>query len=622
MKLRPYQQAAYEATYAEFQSGVKRTCCVMSTGLGKTVTAAAVARDWPDGRVMFLAHRDELISQAWKTFSRVTGETPDIEQGAENRANENSFYGRSQFVIASVQSLHPRRLTPDRFNDIGLVIIDECHHASVATSSYGRVLRTLRDKNPDVCSLGYSATPSRADGKSILFDSFCFDYGLRKAIDDGWLVKPKSQMVVIEGLDFSEIRKNRNDFNQQDLAEVMEQEGPLHEIASVTVAETDGLQTMMFAASVRQARELSAVINRYKPGSSDWVCGDERLCPRPTRRDIVRRFRDGDLQYIVNCSIFLEGADFPGIQCIGMAKPTRSVPLAAQMYGRGVRPLTGILDHLNDATADERKAAIAASAKPYVKILDFVDQSRHPCVTACDPGILGGEYSEAEVAQAKKQIEQNSQQGELSDVDIELAKARKLLEQMEEEKRQRERERLVAKASYSLVEADPLKASTAGAVRRVERQFGKPVTDKQAAKLREYGYNPHQYNRKEAQKICFDIHLGKIKKPKPTPAQHAVVNGATEKQKRVLSHYGYSTNCTEAQAAEIITREINQRKDLAGPRAPAYSPPPPKDTTGGANPKQQMLLERFGFQPNVSYAEAARIIQQQINPQLASKARA
>ena len=620
MQLRPYQNEAIDATFREFARGVKRTCVTMATGCGKTVYAAEVASRWQHGRVMFSAHRDELITQAWKTFCRVTGETPDIEQGSENYANESSIYGRSQYIISSIQSLHDKRLTPDRFNDIGLWVCDESHRASSKSKLWGRVHDILREKNPDLRILGITATSNRTDGAPLLFDTFAYEYNLRNAIDDGWLVKPASKIVVVNGLDFSKVKKGKHDFVQESLAEVLEQEGPLHEIAIATVAETEGLQTVVFAASVRQAKELSAIINRYRPGSSDWVCGDQNLCPKSTRREILRRFKDGDLQYVINCQILVEGWDEPGVQCLVMARPTRSVVTAAQMLGRGTRALEGVLDGLENSTAEDRKAAIAASAKPTIKILDFVDQSRHPVVMACDPSILGGQYNPEECKQAQKQIEENTAAGELSDIDLELAKARRLLEQQEEERRRAERERLVGSASYQLHDVDPLNPADAGPVRHVHRPTGKPVTEKQAAKLREYGINPHSVNRKQAQGICNQIRLGKIKKPRPSQAQESYGKPATERQKRVLAGFGFPTGVSEAEAARIITTEINARRDN-GNVSPKYAEKSRQvpASQGGASDQQRLLLKRFGFGTNISYNEAATIIRDKINPQLASR---
>lgn len=529
-QLRDYQQEAYDSIVDVFRYE-RRTLMILPTGTGKTVVFARLARDWPDGRVLVIAHREELIAQAARKIQEETGEMPAIEQ-AEQFANEGSAWGRSQFVVASVQSLHERRLTEDRFNNVGLVIVDEAHRASCENVSYCRVLDIMEKKNPKVKFLGATATPDRMDGKKLMFDTYAYKYSLRAAIDDGWLVPLKNQIVVVKELDFSKVKKTKTDLDQKALAEAMEQEGPLQEIAITTHREANGMKTVVFCQSVLQAEQMCAIINRIEPGVAEWICGDEQLCPRPVRRDILRRFEFGDVQIILNCAVLLEGWDCPSVEMISVAKPTRSTPMYMQMLGRGTRPLPGIVD--GPATPAERIAAILASAKPSIKILDFVDQSRrHDLCNACDPSVLGGVYQPEEIAEAKKQIEAKTAQGQTADASEELEEARARLEAQREAKRiaEEKRKSLVADVSYKLVDVDVFDAREKGAGRVSVGPTRDPPTEKQAYLLRKHGVDPRSVSKAQARGIIGRIMSGTFKRPakkvvqpvasgKPAPIDH------------------------------------------------------------------------------------------------------
>src|SRR5690606_7555906 len=112
--------------------------------------------------------------------------------------------------------------------------------------------------------------------------------------------------------------------------------------------------------------------------------------------------------------IATEGFDDPGIGLVVMARPTKSRALYSQCIGRGTRPLNGLVDGLD--TADERRAAIAGSAKPNVLVLDFVGNSgRHKLVHATD--VLGVDYDDAELEAALAEIMERSANGEPTDVE-------------------------------------------------------------------------------------------------------------------------------------------------------------------------------------------------------------
>jgi superfamily II DNA or RNA helicase len=482
--LRPYQVEARDAIMREFET-VKSTLLVMPTGTGKTQAFTAVAAEFlHKGRVLVLAHRQELIYQAVNRFVEVTGETPDIEMG--ELSAPDYFGDRARVVVSTIQTQISRggRMQKNDPDDFALVIVDECHHA--CAESYVKTLEYYKSC-PRLKILGVTATPDRADEEALgkVFETVAFDYELPDAIQDGWLVPVMQRTVEVEGLDFSQMRTTAGDLNGADLAKVMEFEQVLHGVAAPTLELTGDRKTLVFAASVAHAERLCEIFNRHQDGCAEWVCGKT---PDETRIEIVKRFAEKKFRILCNVGCFTEGFDDPSIEVIVMARPTKSRSLYAQMAGRATRALPGIVD--GPPTADERKAAIAASAKPNCEILDFVGNAgRHKLVSAAD--ILGGKHSDEAVARAKKIIEKEGRELP-SDVVLALEKAERQIRDEAEAKR---RALVKAKAKYSTQFINPFEVFDIRPLPDRGWDTGKSLSEKQLAILRDkMGVDPSKYS--------------------------------------------------------------------------------------------------------------------------------
>jgi superfamily II DNA or RNA helicase len=461
ISLRDYQTACVEQTYEALKDS-DTTLIVKATGLGKTVTCGEIIRRWENGRILFMAHRDELIRQACRKIHQMTGEECDVEMG-EQRADSSVMYHRSKVVVTSVQTMSRKRRMA-RFNpeDFGLMVVDEAHHC--ISPSYLAVVEHFR-KNRSLKLLGLTATPDRADERAMgqLFETVAFEYGIVDGINDGWLVPIEQQFVQIAGLDLSRVKTTAGDLNKGELAKIMEEEERCQEVASATRQLAEG-PTLVFTASVRQAELIAQILNRHEPGSAEWICGDAIKCPIDMRRSILRRFSEGAFQYLVNCAILLEGYDEPTIRTIVMARPTKSRSLYAQVIGRGTRALPGVIE--GKADADARRAAIAESGKTGVLVLDLAGNSgRHKLITTAD--ILGGNYDDDVVAQAVESAQTASRRNERVNM---LDTIRQAVEQKKEQERRR-REKIVADAKVRTKIVDPFAIFDILAPR--EREFGK-----------------------------------------------------------------------------------------------------------------------------------------------------
>jgi len=293
LPMRPYQEAAYKGVLDQFAAS-NRTLVVLPTGMGKTVLFGHVAANWGRGRVLIMAHRDELIRQAADKVGRIVGEECDIEMG-DDFADRGSLYRRSHVVVTSVQTMcRPRRHGRFRPDDFGLVVIDEAHHAVADT--YKKVIAHFA-QNPKLKVLGVTATPDRADEAALgqVFDSVAFDYQINDGINDGWLSPIDQRFFFVEGLDFSRCGTIGGDLNGADLERVMLEESILHKVVDPTLQLVGDRKTLVFASSVQHADRMCEIANRHREGCAAFVHGGT---PIEERRDILKRYSAGQFQFL------------------------------------------------------------------------------------------------------------------------------------------------------------------------------------------------------------------------------------------------------------------------------------------------------------------------------------
>lgn len=590
MKLRPYQVDAVNATLDAWQDS-RSVLGVAATGLGKTVIAAHVIKHVVDcgKRVMVLAHREELIFQAAKTIERICDVEPDIEMG-ELRAAEHSLHGMAPVVISTIQtqvaghdSDRMERFDPGQF---GMVWIDEAHHAPAST--YRRVLDHYK-QNPSLRVLGVTATPDRTDEAALgqIFDSVAFEYDIRFGIDDGWLVPIRQKMVHVEHLDLSKCRTTAGDLNGADLASELEAEKPLHEMLSavieiacdmpsgslaqiiaectdegavdvdrvrrlVRIAAKRRRRTLIFAASLAHAEKMTEILNRWLPDSARWVHGGT---PKIDRRQMLADYNRGGFQFLLNVGVATEGFDEPGIECVMMARPTKSRSLYTQMCGRGTRPLPGIIDDGDEMHTFDvfRRQAIIDSAKPFLEVVDFVGNAgRHKLISSAD--ILAGNYNDDVVARAKEKIGEDDD--EPADVSKALEEAdREIVEEREAKKRADEerRKNLVAVSKYSTSEVDPFDAFQVTPWREKAWEKGKPISEKMRALLERQGVSTKNMTFAAARQIISEI------------TKRWDEGKCSYKQARVLAKRGLPTDVSHDEAKHMID-EIAKRENWRGAR--------------------------------------------------------
>ena len=338
MELRPYQNEAVAKVEEEWAQGHDRTLLSMATGTGKTVVMSRLAEHvaMAGGRTLLLAHRGELLDQAADKIERLTGLTCAREQ-----ASQSGVGTTDRIVVGSVQTLmRESRLSKYHPSDFTHVFVDEAHHA--VADSYARILDRFQDSKV----LGVTATPDRADKKGLAetFDSIAYEYGIKQAINDGYLC-PISALMIPLDIDLTDVSVKAGDYDAHQLGDAIEPY--LDAIADEMVDKCADRKTVVFLPLVQMAKDFAEML-REKGLSAREVDGKSE-----DRAEILDAFQRGEFKVIVNSMLLTEGWDCPSVDCVVVLRPTKSRALYSQMIGRSTRlsPETGkknalILDFL------------------------------------------------------------------------------------------------------------------------------------------------------------------------------------------------------------------------------------------------------------------------------------
>lgn len=307
LKLRDYQQECHNLIET-LEPG--SYLIQMATGLGKTATFATLKRK---GRVLVLAHREELVTQPVKYYDCPVG----IEMG--NRKSNNE-----PVVIASVMSL-THRLDKFKPDDFDMIITDEAHHA--AAKSYRKIYEYFRPR----LHLGFTATPNRGDNVRLddIYQDIIFERDIKWAIQNKYLTDIYCMRVNI-GYDISKVARRMGDFAPGELEEAMNQDVLNNAIAEAYKKYAKG-QTLIFACSVDHAEAIAEKI----PGAVAVTAKTKN------RDELIKKFTNREIPVLVNCMIFTEGTDMPLVETVMIARPTSNSSLYTQMVGRGLRLYPG-----------------------------------------------------------------------------------------------------------------------------------------------------------------------------------------------------------------------------------------------------------------------------------------
>lgn len=383
------------------------TLCISPTGTGKSFVMAQTAYEFSKfGKVMFLVDQINLLDQlAAEGVREVIGCWPSVER-SEFRISEDE-YDKAKYTISTVQSLCSGDDISKRymkFNpfDYALVVIDEAHCFANAT---GIEVAKWFMQNPNCKVVGFTATPDRTDRVSLncIFQSVAYHGKVKDYIDNGWLCRPEVTLIRIENYDISNVGLSAGDISLKQLDKALQKEGVAPAMARKIIEYSGNDKSLIFCPGVTFAELIRDHLNKMKPGSAACIFGHTH---KQHRKDVDKDFKQGDLQYFVNVGVAVKGWNFRGLRCIFDCTRTMSRSKHEQKLGRLFRTLAGVLDGLEDSTPEARKAAIAASDKPFGKVFEFYGNSeRNKLISAVDV-LAGDDYSDKAIELATKKIKE------------------------------------------------------------------------------------------------------------------------------------------------------------------------------------------------------------------------
>lgn len=344
IQLRSYQEECIEAVLRHLNLGQKRLGISLATGSGKTVIFSHLIERVPEPtkeaiQTLILVHRRELVEQAARHCQNIYPDKMiEIEMGSRHAT------GVADITVASIQSIMSgdrlRKFDPDRFK---LLLVDEAHH--IVATRYLDVLKHFRldeesQKIPNnECSalVGVSATFSRHDGLRLgaAIDQIVYHKDYLDMIEGEWL-STASFTTVQSGADLSKVRSlgKQGDFQTGDLSKAVNNDETNQITVQAWLAQAqDRKATLVFCVDLAHVSSLTAMFRRFGIDAR-FITSDT---PKQIRTERLDAFKKGEFPVLLNCGIFTEGTDIPNIDCVLLARPTKSRNLLVQMIGRGLR---------------------------------------------------------------------------------------------------------------------------------------------------------------------------------------------------------------------------------------------------------------------------------------------
>lgn len=327
------QTEALSAIAKVRESGAGKALIISATGTGKTILSALDVRAVNPGRMLFVAHREQILDRAIQEFQRVL-QAPVHEFG--KLAGGVRQHDR-KYVFATVQTLsQPALLTDLDPRAFDYILIDEVHRAGAA--SFDRVLDHFQPR----FLLGMTATPERSDGANIfeLFDyNVPYEIRLKSALELDML----SPFHYYGVADFT-FEDGATTSEATSLARLVDNERVAHVLSALDKYGQAGVapRGLIFCSRKEEARALSELLNtrqfRGQVLRTVALTGDD---PIDHRERQVERLEAGELDYILTVDIFNEGVDIPSVNQVIMLRQTQSSIVFVQQLGRGLRKAEG-----------------------------------------------------------------------------------------------------------------------------------------------------------------------------------------------------------------------------------------------------------------------------------------
>lgn len=332
-------EALYELRKARAE-GLDKALIVAATGIGKTYLAAFDSKEF--NKVLFVAHREEILKQAEASFKNIRPQAETgIFNGNEKEKNKDIIFASVQ-TIGQKQYLKEDYFKPDEFD---YIIVDEFHHA--VAGNYQNILEYFKPK----FLLGLTATPERLDNKDVfaLCDyNVVYEARLKVAIDKGWLV-PFRYYGIYDETNYENIAFKSGKYDEKKLEEAL----MINKRADVILKHYEKY-TSKRALAFCTSRNHAEYMAKYFCDNNIKACavysgeGSEFAMER---KESLSKLIKGEIQVIFSVDMFNEGIDVPSVDLVMFLRPTESPTVFLQQLGRGLRKSRG---------------------KEYLNVLDFI----------------------------------------------------------------------------------------------------------------------------------------------------------------------------------------------------------------------------------------------------------
>lgn len=404
-ELREYQKIAVSWIWHYLGNKPGNPIVAMPTGTGKSLVIAdfikGVLQAYPTQRIFMITHVKELIAQNMEKLLSMWPTAPlgVYSAGLKRRDTFNSI------LLGGVQSINKALQKNSRcFGRIDLVLIDECHLLSPnKESAYQNVLKCLKELNPYIRVIGFTATPYRmkvgsiADDEQGLFSDVAFDLcsmeNFNRLIDEGYLA-PLIPMRPEFRISMEGVKITAGEYNAQEATERIDtEENTFKAVEEIVKAGANRKSWLIFASSIEHAEHICSMMQMFHIEAG---VTHSRI-PSNLNDELIRNFKSGSLRCLINCNKLTTGFDHPGIDLIGMLRATRSTGLWVQMLGRGTRPCQGkencmVLDFvgnterlgpINDPVIPQKPGEKKSAGEAPIKICENCGMYCHSSVRVC-----------------------------------------------------------------------------------------------------------------------------------------------------------------------------------------------------------------------------------------------
>lgn len=329
---------ALEDTRAE---GARRALVSAATGVGKTYLAAFDSKDYD--RVLFVAHREEILNQAAVSFKNVRNSDDYGFFNGSDKCTDKAVIFASVATLGRTEYLNEEYFTPDYFS---YLIIDEFHHA--VNDQYKRIVEYFKPQ----FLLGLTATPERMDGRNIF--EICdynvpYEISLKDAINKGMLV-PFHYYGIYDDIDYSGLHIVRGKYDEKELNETYIGNVHRHDLIYKYYCKYGSKRALGFCCSRAHAEEMAMEFcKRGIPSAAVYSNGDGAFSEERSRA--IEKLKKGEIKVIFSVDMFNEGVDITSVDMVLFLRPTESPIVFLQQLGRGLRKSKG---------------------KEYLNVLDFI----------------------------------------------------------------------------------------------------------------------------------------------------------------------------------------------------------------------------------------------------------